>query len=274
MSKNNQMRGVSKDTNLRIMSKNNPAPIWVSQNYLTAAKTINRLIAKTSITKSDHVIEIGPGKGHITKALLRHSKKVSAIEIDTNLYYKLKIKFAVSQQLRLYRHDFLTWKLPVKTQYKIFANIPFNHTTSIIQKLASSHNPPTEAWLIMEKGAAKRFMGIPRENMHSLAIKPLFEIQVIYHFKREDFHPMPGVDVVMLHLKRKAIRDIPISMWQSYRRFISYALSDNGNGFTRILTKKQLSRACREAGLNDITSGEILYIQWLCLFRCYCKSCM
>jgi len=121
----------------------------------------------------------------------------------------------------------------------------------------------------MEKGAAKRFMGIPRESIRSLVLKPLFEMQIIYNFKREDFHPMPGVDVVMLHLKKKPVRDIPTSQWQSYRRFIANAVINSGSGLLRVFTKKQLSRACREAGLNDITSGEILYIQWLCLFRCY-----
>jgi len=151
-------------------------------------------------------------------------------------------------------------------QYKVFANIPFSHTTSILKKLAESHNPPTDAWLIMEKGAAKGFMGIPRENMRSLMLKPLFEMQVMYHFRREDFHPMPGVDVVMIHLKKKTIRDILRHEWQSYRRFVSTVIR---TGPTPMFTKKQLSRACRQAGLNDITSGEILYIQWLCLFRCY-----
>jgi len=249
------------------MSKNNPMPVWISQNFLTAAKIINRLIAKTTITANDHVIEIGPGKGHITKALLRHSTRVSAIEIDKGLYIKLQAKFAAASQLKLYNHDFLKWKLPATGKYKVFANIPFCHTTAIIKKLAASPNPPGEAWLIMEKGAAKRFMGIPRENLQSLFLKPLFDMRVVYHFKREDFHPMPGVDVVMLHIKRKTTRDIPMHQWGKYERFITTSMANNGSGLLRVFTKKQLSRACREAGLNDITSGEILYIQWLCLFR-------
>jgi len=247
------------------MSKNNRTPVWVSQNFLTSAKTILQLINKTSISPSDHVIEIGPGRGHITAALLRHCKKVSAIEIDNSLYAKLQTKLD-SPALKLYNQDFLKWNLP-KGEYKVFANIPFNHTTEIINKLASSNNPPIEAWLVVEKGAAKRFMGSPRESLASLKLKPIFDMRVIYHFRLEDFHPMPGVEIVMLHMKRKTVRDIPHNQMQSYNRFISAALK---YGLTRIFTKKQLTKACREAGLSDITSAEILYIQWLCLFRCYC----
>ncbi|MCL2572601.1 MAG: 23S ribosomal RNA methyltransferase Erm [Defluviitaleaceae bacterium] len=249
------------------MSKNINPPVWVSQNFLTGGRTISRLISKTSINESDHIVEIGPGKGHITQALLIHSKKVSAIEIDKNLYRKLQVKFDTSLQLKLYNQDFLKWNLPTTAPYKVFANIPFSHTTAIIKRLTESKNPPTDAWLIMEKGAAKRFMGIPCENLRSLMLKPLFDMNIIYHFRREDFHPMPKVDVVMVHLKQKATRDISLSQWKIYCNFITSALGNSG--LTRIFTKKQLSRACRDAGLSDITSAEILYIQWLCLFRCY-----
>ena len=80
------------------MSKNrnqgqNP-PICVSQNYLTSYKTIKKLLHKTSITAGDHVIEIGPGKGHITGLLLENCQKVSAIEVDKKLYGRLLEKFS------------------------------------------------------------------------------------------------------------------------------------------------------------------------------------
>jgi len=251
------------------MSKKSHPPVWVSQNFLTSAKTIHRLIRKTSITTSDHVIEIGPGKGHITGALLQHCKKVSAIELDKNLYEKLQHKYSASQELKLYNQDFLKWNLPVVGQYKVFANIPFSHTTGIIMKLTRAANPPAEAWLVIEKGAAKRFMGIPRENTRSLFLKPQFDMRVIYHFAREDFHPMPGTDAVLLHIKMKAPHDIPRQEWRRYQNFISAAAKDGGAGLARLFTKKQWTKARKLAGLNDQHSGEILYIQWLCLFRCY-----
>jgi len=271
------------------MQKNSYAPVWVSQNFLTSSQTIGRLIKKTTISPNDHVVEIGPGKGHITAVLLQHCKQVSAIEIDKGLYRKLQAKFETTNaynarpgyiclhntashntgSLKLYCQDFIKWNLPQKGEYKVFANIPFNHTTAIIQKLTQSQNPPTDAWLIIEKGAAKRFMGLPKESLRSLMIKPLFDMSIVYHFRREDFHPMPRVDVVMVHLKMKTTLDVPQHQWPSYRNFITKAMKYNG--LMQIFTKKQLSRACKEAGLSDITSAEILYIQWLCLFRCYVK---
>jgi len=251
------------------MSKNLRPPIWVSQNFLTSAKTIRRLIRNTNITESDHVIEIGPGKGHITAVLLQACSKVSAIEIDKSLHAKLKHKYEAAHNLKLYCQDFLKWNLPATGPYKVFANIPFNQTTRIIMRLTEAPNPPTEAWLVVEKGAAKRFMGIPHENSRSLFLKPQFDMRIIYHFAREDFHPMPSVDVVLLHIKMKSPHDIPYVELRRYHSFIYNATKNNGTGLARLFTKKQWTKARKFAGLNDQHSGEILYIQWLCLFRCY-----
>lgn len=51
---------------------------------------------------------------------------------------------------------------------------------------------------VLEKGAAKRFCGLPRENLNALLLKPFFEARIVYHFRREDFHPAPRVDTSCL----------------------------------------------------------------------------
>ena len=73
--------------------------------------------------------------------------------------------------------------------------------------------------------------------------------------------------MVLLHLKKKSQPDILTDLWFAYDQFVIKALK---YGFRRLFTSKQLSRAFRQAGVqNNITPAEILYVQWLCLFRCY-----
>ncbi len=246
-------------------------PLWVSQNFLTGHRTLKRVLSRTTLGAEDHVLEIGPGKGHITRLLAAKCRKVTAVELDGALYGALLSTLGNLENLRLHHQDFLQWRLPASGAYKVFANIPFCHTTAILRKLTESNNPPTEAWLTMEKGAALRFMGKPRETLRSLTLKPLFDLDIAYHFLREDFHPKPGVDVVLLHLKRKARPDIPPSRWRDYGRFLSHAFEGGGAGLRRMFTKRQLTRAFREAGIGGFALGDVLYVQWLCLFRCYCK---
>jgi 23S rRNA (adenine-N6)-dimethyltransferase len=121
----------------------------------------------------------------------------------------------------------------------------------------------------MEKGAAKRFLGKPRENLRSLLIKPRFDLEIVYFFRRSDFHPQPSVDVVLLHMSKKSQPDMPPARWGSYQRFITHGLQKHGAGLYALFTKRQLNRAFRE--INIDSPGEIRYVQWLCLFRWYLK---
>jgi len=218
-------------------------PVSVSQNFLTRKQTIRRLIRIAGLEKNDHVVEIGAGRGHITQELAKTCGNVCAYEIDHKLAERLYAEFNNSN-VRVHRQDFLTATLPKGAPYKVFANIPFNRTSEIVRKLASPHSALDEAWLVMEKGAAKRFAGQPRESLASLLLKPFFDMEIRYYFQREDFHPAPSVDVVLLRLKHKAEPDVPASQRRAYETFVG----------------KHIGRLPR-------VSGEMLYVQWLCLFR-------
>ena len=260
------------------MSKSNrrqiTPPIKVSQNFLTSTKLIEELIHKTTINSSDHVLEIGPGKGHITRQLLKRCGRLTAVELDKGLYHKLLDSLVPSFNGRfsLVHSDFLQWKLPFKEEYKVFSNIPFCITTQIMKKLFIGNaypHPPKEAWLIMEKGAAKRFLGEPNENSLSLALKPLYRIKIVHHFRREDFHPCPSVDVVMLYVARKDSPDLSKGEWFHYKKYVDRCFTA---GIRSAFTKNQYRTALRMAKLPpDFVRGEVLYTQWLCLFRCYAR---
>ena len=210
-----------------------------SQNFLTSARVMRRIVGLANLNETDHVVEIGPGKGHITGQLLTRCGRVTAMELDPKLCAYLHTKFSGEPKLRLVRGDFLNWPLP-RGAYKVFANIPFNRTTDIVRRLTQGLRTPIEMWLVMEKGAAKRFLGHPHETLASLGLKPWFEGEVVYHFRREDFHPMPAVDVVLLHMKRRPAADIAPAQRGAWMRFAAARLP---------------------------TTRDTLYIQWLCLFR-------
>ncbi len=248
-------------------------PVSISQNFLTSRKTIARLLNRTNINQSDMVLEIGAGKGHITAAISCKCGQVVASEIDVKLYESLQSRFRDNQNIRMVYGDFLRSRLPQK-EYKVFSNIPFNKTTEIVKKLTQAENPPREAWLVMEKGAAKRFCGKPSETLQSLLLKPFFDVKIVYHFQREDFHPAPRVDVVLLHISRKASPDLSRSEQKRYCYFVTRGLKFGLSGKRGVLTKRQIATALRVAKVSPIQpGGEVLYVQWLCLFRCWLNHC-
>lgn len=239
-----------------------------SQNFITDTKLLHRITGLSSINKSDTVIEIGTGKGHLTKALCQISGFVYSVELDRKLYEQAKAKLESCPNLRLIQGDFLKYTLPKKGNYKVFANIPYFITTQIIEKLTNAPNPATDIWLVMEKGAAKRFTGTGKETEKSLLLKVGWNMKIIYHFHREDFHPMPSADSVLVYFARKGTPDLDRKDYADFQRFISHSRKYGFDRKGSLLTKRQVSTALMQAGLPH-EDGVTLYIQWLCLFRCY-----
>lgn len=174
-----------------------------SQNFLTSRRLLERIVRKSTISHHDTVLEIGAGKGHLTEALCRKADYVYSVEIDKKLYERAKERLQNFSNIKLICGDFMKYRLPDKEDYKVFANIPYNLTTKIVKKLTEDAHPPSEMWLVMEKGAAKRFMGMPAETKYSLLLKRRWQLEIIYYFSKEDFHPKPSVDSVLLHFIRK-----------------------------------------------------------------------
>ena len=240
-------------------------PYSVSQNFLTSQKTISGLLAKTDLSSADTVLEIGAGKGHITRALSRCCGQVISYEIDPRLFYRLA--GTTEKNVRLICGDFLKAPLP-KTPYKVFANIPFSCTTAILRKLTDSPNPPLAAWLVVEWGAAKRFCGQPRETQSSLLLRPFFQTRILCTIPREQFHPSPRVDAALLELRRSPHPDLSLAQRREFADFIARCQKYGFSHPCSLLTRRQAATALRQAGLPQIErSGNTLYVQWLCLFR-------
>lgn len=249
-----------------------PKHLSDSQNFITNKKLIRKIIRLAGLDKSDTVLEIGTGKGHLTEVLCEEAGCVYSVEIDRRLYESAGDRLAQHSNLTLIHGDFLNYKLPARKDYKVFANIPYFITTQIIDKLTGGVNMPTDIWITMEKGAAKRFMGVPRETQKSLFLKVEWEMKIVYRFHREDFHPMPSVDSVLLHFSRKAAPDLNRKEYQDFCKFVNYSLKYGISGKKGLLTKRQVTTALKQAGLPHAhEDGVTLYIQWLCLFRCYFK---
>ena len=237
----------------------------ISQNFLTSSITIKKLLQKTSIRKTDSVVEIGAGKGHMTKELAVVCRQVTAYEADWALAEALVPKMEQYKNVRIIKKDFLRMPLPPKGDYKVFSNIPFSITSDIIRKLTEKESSPTDIWIVMEKGAAVRFLGKKYETPASLSLKPFFDAKIVHYFEKKDFHPEPSVDTVFLHLQKKKEPDIPFSQKKKFLQFIDVSQK---YGLLKLLTRKQISVALKNAGLPPLNdSEELTYRHWLFFFR-------
>jgi 23S rRNA (adenine-N6)-dimethyltransferase len=247
--------------------------IVYAQNFLTNARLVDRLLDTSTIGPADTVYEIGPGRGLITARLALRCRAVVAIEKDPVLVPPLRHRFAGTPHVRIREADFLEVALP-RAPYKVFANIPFNITTAIVTKLIAASCPPDDAYLVVQKEAAVRFAGLPRESLIAVLIKLWFEPAIWYRFRRTDFAPEPGADVVLLRLRKRGPPLVARADAQVFRDFVIYTFTARQPSLRHtlrgILSARQLIAACREAGVDpDSTPSEVCCEQWVRLFHAF-----
>lgn len=247
-----------------------PRSILYSQNFLRSRSLVDHLLDKCDIGPSDVVYEIGPGKGIITERLAQRCHRVIAIEKDAHLIDVLRRKFAGLPNIRLHQDDFLEYSLPTD-HYKVFANIPFNITSAIVTHLTAAPVPPDDTYLIMQKEAAEKFLGVPHESLFSVLLKPCFELAMLHNFRRSDFMPAPRVDVVMLRLRKRGPPLLAHKDMALFRDFVVYAFTTPQPSlratFKGLFTARQWRLLSNALDLNlDVTPTAFCFEQWLHLF--------
>jgi predicted RNA methylase len=97
----------------------------LSQHFLQSGALADSLIANTSISQDDYVVEIGAGRGLLTSKLVESSQRVVAIEIDGRLVDELRHRFRHESRVEIVQANFLRFDL-LSHPYKVFGNIPYS----------------------------------------------------------------------------------------------------------------------------------------------------
>ena len=247
--------------------------ILYSQNFLKNEGLVAKLVERSSISKDDFVYEIGAGSGIITEELLKKAGKVTAFEVDENLFNKLSARFKNNENLILRQVNFLEQPLPNQS-YKVFSNIPFNITASIIKKLTQTNNPPQDTYLIIQTEAAKKFVGKPldfKNSQISVLLRPWFELDVVHKFQKDDFIPKPSVDVVLLRIKKRDNELMDGKNKQLYEDFVVYAFGqfkpNITEGLSNIFNLQIMRRLAKELNFSTKAKpSELEFEMWLRLF--------
>lgn len=225
--------------------------IKYSQNFLKSSELVrNILIRKTSIGKNDVVIDIGVGRGLITKELAQVARKVIGYEMDSSLTRDLDMG-VLSEKVAIVNENFQKVDLKSLGKIKVFANIPFFITADIVRQITLDNDNVIEAYLIMEKQAAWRFLGLPfkANSILSILIQSQYRLEIIHNFRPTDFAPVPKADIVMLSLIKS---DTNIDYKLLYYDFVSFIFNERKDKiknsllsvFSYIQIKKQAKILC------------------------------
>lgn len=209
------------------LKKMNIKPIkHKGQNFLISEPMISKIAQAADIKPGETVLEIGPGTGTLTQALLATGAKVIAVEKDKTLIQLLSSKFQAPSSKNkptITNEDILEFdETTIKPPYKIVANIPYYLTGQLIQKFLMSPNKPKELILMVQKEVGERITSRPpKANYLSSLVGFLAEAEILFRVPKENFWPRPKVDSAVIRITPR--RGRPAASPQEFVRFIRSA---------------------------------------------------
>jgi len=165
-------------------------------------RNILRLEAKLAEPEGKIIMEIGPGDGRLTEALLElKPKKIIAVEKDARFAAVLREKFSGRDDVDIVESDFLEMEFPERVDV-IVGNIPYYISSDIIFRIAPLHF--THAILMVQKEFAKKMVSKPDDDDYgrlSITSQIAFDIKFERTVLRHLFRPIPKVDSAIIVLK-------------------------------------------------------------------------
>lgn len=179
----------------------------MGQNFLTSGIVPGWLTAAGGVTANDTILEIGPGTGALTRALLQTGARVIAIEADARAITLLEDEFASeisSSKFILHHGDARTLNLATlglrDQSFKVVANIPYYLSGYLLRTLLEGPIQPTTLVFLMQKEVVERIARDPKESLLSLSVKVFGEPKYIKTVSRGHFNPVPKVDSAILQV--------------------------------------------------------------------------
>ena len=241
------------------------------QNFLTdQGEVLANIMEVSGVEAQDAILEIGPGEGALTELLLGTAKKVTCIEIDTDLEKILRRKYDDHPKFNLVMSDVLEVDFDEKVgeKVKVVANIPYYITSPIINKLIENRKYVDEIYIMVQKEVAQRVCaksGKERSTL-TLAVEYFGEAEYLFTIPKEAFTPMPKVDSAFMSIKIR--QDNPYLEKVAEATFFKYVKAaffnkrkNLANNMVSLgLPKDQAKAKLEEAGIAPTRRAETLSI--------------
>lgn len=160
----------------------------LGQCFLVDKQVLAKIIKAANLNKNDSILEIGPGKGILTREIAKRVKQVIAVEIDKNLAEKLKIP-----KVKVINADILNYKLPTPN-YKLIGNIPYYITGKILRKFSGFFSV-----YMLQKEVAQRICS-KKASILSISVNCWGKPKIIAFIPKTAFSPQPKVESTIIKI--------------------------------------------------------------------------
>lgn len=172
----------------------------LGQNFLNDPQAIQHIAASLGDLSGRTVVEIGPGAGAITAALIARASHVVAVELDPDLAAHLRTEFPPDRltvhQQDVLAFDFATASAQAQQPLLVFGNLPYYITSQILLKLAASHPFIDRTVLMVQREVAERVTARPKSRDYgllSVTVQMYGPAEILFTLPPSSFSPPPEV---------------------------------------------------------------------------------
>jgi len=246
----------------------------LSQNFLIDGNIIRKIVKSAAIEPGDTVLEIGPGPGSLTEALLDAGASVIAVERDDVLAKALERFKSPGQKLEIFCEDIMAFLQEDKLKtllkpgekLKVVANLPYHLTTPIIEKLVLNPEQCSSITVMVQEEVARRFTARPKSKEYG-SFTLFLEFYSIPHYafsvSRKCFFPAPKVDsaVVRLDLKPpEKVTDVE-AFFNLTRTAFGHRRKMLRGSLKELAAPEKVTQALEQIGCNVLARPEELTLQ-------------
>lgn len=265
----------------------------LGQHFLISQSIVRDIVTAGSVERGEAVLEVGPGKGILTKELLARGASVTAIEKDAWLAEHLRRHFGEeirTGQLSVIEDDIRDTdfsELPLRSHhYKVVANIPYYITGELIRLFVTHEKQPTSITFLVQKEIAERIAGLPalsadrpagkrsrqKGSVLSMSVRAYGSPNYIKTVPKKFFKPVPKVDSAIL-----VISDISKKRFTTLKESHFFKVLKTGfakkrkkllTNLSEIYARERVEQTFSALGLKESARAEELTIdQWIILAK-------
>jgi 16S rRNA (adenine1518-N6/adenine1519-N6)-dimethyltransferase len=245
----------------------------LGQNFLVDKNIQKKIINACEFKNSDTVLEIGSGRGELTKLIAERVSKVFALEIDPFLCENLKVilkDFPNSQVINqdILRFDLRKYFCTTKQKLKVIGNIPYYISSPIIEHLIKFSDKISTIFITVQKEFALRIIANPGSKEYgsfSLFTQYYVEPKILFTIKKNSFYPVPKIDSAFLSIKirkkpKVSVRDEGL-LFKIIRRAFNQRRKVLKNSLSGIISTQKLEQFFNKHNISSNIRPEDLSLE-------------
>ena len=192
----------------RVQSPRRPAGTKKSlaQHFLVSRRVLGRIVRAAELSPGDVVVEIGPGRGILTRELANRAARVVAVEIDEGLAAGLSEEFRGHRNVEIVRADAreiaIESLVSPETPYKVVANLPYYAASPIVRRFLEAAHKPNVMIFMVQREVAKNMAAAPGDmTVLSVLIQLYGEPRIVSYVPPGAFRPAPKVTSAVVRIR-------------------------------------------------------------------------